>query len=203
MSTFLLTKGHIGKTYRAYIVQSGSMEPALPVGSVVFTKSSPEYQKGDIITFDVDGKLITHRIADIEDDKFQTKGDANEEADIGSITEEQIVGKSFINVPYVGYLADFVRTPRGFVMLVVIPAAIIIYEEIKAILRELKNAIFKKRKEDTTNTKSAAFIPFFGIFLLFMSSTSAVNIDKETAKNNLFQASDSFSDEEPVSIPAQ
>ena len=43
---------------KPYIVLSGSMEPALPVGAVIFTdtgRTIPE--KGDIITYEVKGNI--------------------------------------------------------------------------------------------------------------------------------------------------
>lgn len=148
VTSFLLSNGYLSGQYRAFVVQSGSMEPAIKTGSVVITKSKSKYEIGDVITFSLNGKSkehITHRIINVSD-TFQTKGDANEEPDLWQIQPEQIVGKSIITVPYLGYFADFVKTPKGFVMLIIIPTSIVIYEELKSILRETKK--LARRQKD-------------------------------------------------------
>src|SRR3990167_3351690 len=66
------------------IVKSGSMEPAIPTGSVVMVRPSVSYAVGDVITFGKDTKTdipTTHRIVAMNaDNTFTVKGDANEEA---------------------------------------------------------------------------------------------------------------------------
>lgn len=57
----LLIPGLFG--IRPYVVYSGSMEPEIPTGAVVFTKEgefSPK--KGDIITFHNGDTVVTHRV---------------------------------------------------------------------------------------------------------------------------------------------
>lgn len=145
VSSFLLSNGYLSGQYKAFVVQSGSMEPAIKTGSVVITKTQKNYKVGDVITFSLDGKgreHITHRIVEVSD-SFRTKGDANEEPDLWQVQQDQIIGKSILTIPYLGYFADFVKTPKGFVILVIIPTSIVIYEEMKSILRETKKIIFK------------------------------------------------------------
>src|SRR5687768_3924255 len=76
---------------QAVVVLTGSMEPALPVGSIAFVqKSGPEnVSAGDILTFyrpDVQQRvLVTHRVVAVIGDRngqaFKTQGDANTEED--------------------------------------------------------------------------------------------------------------------------
>ena len=76
----LLIPGLFG--IRPYVVYSGSMEPEIPTGAVVFTKEgefSPK--KGDIITFHNGDTVVTHRVVKKEKDIFITKGDANKTED--------------------------------------------------------------------------------------------------------------------------
>lgn len=188
VATHLLTTGSLNKTYRAYIVQSGSMEPALPVGAIVFTQSSPIYSVGDIVTFSPNGgeTLVTHRISSIEGSGFRTKGDANEDPDNLIVTRDQIVGKSILSVPKLGYFADFVRTPKGFVFLIVIPASIIIYEELKAVLNEIKS-MFTKKKNDQYTKKAVVFLPIFGVMFMLVSGTGSFFTDREISENNNIQ----------------
>ncbi len=125
-------------------VQSGSMEPAIKMGSVVFAKSQNEYLKNNIITFRTSASLeetTTHRIVDtIEEDgviQFQTQGDANGTPDGQLIPKDWVVGKAKFAIPYLGYPVAFVKTLPGLIILVIIPAVIIIYDEVLNIKKEL------------------------------------------------------------------
>jgi signal peptidase len=122
-------------------VYTGSMEPAIPVGSVVVIKPvDPEsLREGDIICFELSGPTttITHRIINITEEGFITKGDANEDPDQWIVRRENIVGKALFTIPFMGYLVHFVRTPMGFILLIVIPASLIIIMEIRNIVKEL------------------------------------------------------------------
>jgi len=133
-----------------YVVLSGSMEPAVKTGSVALV--SPKkygYALGDIVTFSRNGEeTVTHRISSLKNEAgeitYETKGDANKTSDNGSIKRSQIVGSVLFSVPYIGYAVDFAKKPYGFIILVVIPATIIIYEEFKTIKRELAKMLKKK-----------------------------------------------------------
>ena len=122
-------------------VFTGSMEPTIPVGSVVVIKPvDPETLKiGDIICFKLsEPSSVTHRIFNITDEGFTTKGDANEDPDQWTVKKENVIGKVVLTIPYIGYIGYFVRTPIGFTLLIIIPASLIIILEIRNIIRETK-----------------------------------------------------------------
>jgi len=124
-------------------VYTGSMEPAIPVGSVVVIKpANPDTLKvGDIICFKIESEsstTVTHRIINITDEGFITKGDANEDPDQWIVKKENVIGKVIAVIPYLGYLGYFVRTPVGFTLLIIIPASLLIILEIKNIIKETK-----------------------------------------------------------------
>ena len=124
-------------------VYTGSMEPAIPVGSIVVIKpANPNTLKvGDIICFKIESEsstTVTHRIINITDEGFITKGDANEDPDKWIVKKENIIGKVIAVIPYLGYLGYFVRTPIGFTLLIIIPATLLIILEIKNIIKETK-----------------------------------------------------------------
>ena len=136
-------------------VLSGSMEPTIKTGSIVLTKPVNDYKIGDIITFGSTTKTIpptTHRIAEIKvvggEPVYITKGDANNSVDSREIKKSDIIGKTIIKVPYLGYVIDFVRKPVGFVLIIVIPAVVIINDEIRKIWREIMRLKKKKREKD-------------------------------------------------------
>lgn len=127
------------------MVLSGSMEPAIKMGSIVVIKPTQNYKIGDVITFGPDTKKqspITHRIYDIKveggEPVYVTKGDANNAADQNGVFKKDIIGKVLISVPFVGYAVDFAKKPLGFALIVIIPVALIIVEEIKKIYNEVK-----------------------------------------------------------------
>ena len=134
-------------------VQSGSMSPAIKMGSVVMVKPIDDYKIGDVITF---GQLTktksptTHRIYDIKvvdnTPVYVTKGDANNASDQREISKREIIGKTLISVPYAGFAVDAARKPIGFMLIIIIPAGLIIFDEARKIYEEVKKR--KKKKEN-------------------------------------------------------
>jgi signal peptidase I len=145
--------------YKIYTVQSGSMEPAIHTGSLIFVKPLDGYKKGDIVTRTTkDGKAtVTHRIIEEIEEKgevyFKTKGDANDGEDSEKVFEKEIIGKSFLAVPLLGYPVSYAKTPAGLILIIIIPAVIIIYDEAQKIKKEILKKIdyrkrIKKREEN-------------------------------------------------------
>ena|SRR3990167_2770017 len=133
---------------RSFIVLTGSMEPAVPVGSIVFTKNFPAYQPNDIIAFKSGNVTVTHRVIDFEIKNneyfYKTQGDANNNPDSQAVSGAQILGKAFYVVPYVGKLSIFLKTLPGFLLLIVFPALVFIIFEILNIKTEMTKEIEKK-----------------------------------------------------------
>lgn len=151
---FLATLLPIPGNIEIKIVKSGSMEPALHTGSIVVVKPQESYAVGDVITFGEDSKQdvpTTHRILSIDtvngQTLYTTKGDANEESDPEKTLERDVIGKVVGSAPYAGYIIDFARQPTGFILLIVVPASIVIIDELFRIGEEII-AIRRKRKED-------------------------------------------------------
>ena len=98
---------------RPLTVMSGSMEPSIKTGSVALIETNltdfNEIEKGDIITFDIGGSLVTHRAVDITEGGIVTKGDANNAKDPWTVTDANYYGKELFSVPYIGYLIVFIR----------------------------------------------------------------------------------------------
>lgn len=135
------------------IVQSGSMEPTIKTGALALIKPESSYKVGDIITFGKDTKTevpTTHRIIRdrVEDGVllYTTKGDANEDNDTREIRKDEIIGKTILSVPFLGYIMDFTKKPLGFVLIVGLPALYIIYDEVVKIVREVRK--IKKKNQN-------------------------------------------------------
>jgi len=137
--------------YKVMTVISGSMEPKIKMGSVVVVKPADDYKIGDVITFGTISKTkspTTHRINDIRviDGKpiYITKGDVNNAPDTREVQKKDVIGKVLFDVPYVGYAVDFAKKPIGFALIIIVPAAVIIFDEARKIYNEIKKKKTKK-----------------------------------------------------------
>jgi signal peptidase I len=131
--------------WRAEVVISGSMEPAIQTGSVVIVRPIvPEtIRKGDIIMFSsLDMRsLTTHRVVNVQYEptlRFITRGDANNNSDINPVIPVQIVGIVAFTIPYLGLLTQFIKTPLGFTLFFLIPAVMLIGHEVLNLWREME-----------------------------------------------------------------
>lgn len=109
LCSLLVLPGALG--YRMYHVLSGSMEPALPIGSLLYVRSGQpeEIESEDIIAFysSVEGGgIITHRVMEnnVVMGLFRTKGDANEQEDPTPVSYEAYIGKVVYSLPRIGAL---------------------------------------------------------------------------------------------------
>jgi signal peptidase len=144
------------------------MTPAIRQGELAIVKPQASYAEGDIITFSHRNdptQFTTHRIVQRSEDKdlnrvtFTTKGDANDSPDLTTTIKSQIVGKVLFSLPLIGYLVAFAKTQLGFVILVVIPATILIYEESKNLKKEISQAIKDKKESSTEDVKEEPVKP--------------------------------------------
>ncbi len=137
-------------------VLSGSMSPEFNAGDVIVISqvSWDDIKVGDVITFRTGKTLTTHRVVEVLNGSFRTKGDANEDPDAGQVDVNSVVGRHVFTIPYMGYLGVFVRTPLGFSILILLPGLFIIISEIKKILEELN--IGDKSGRYVPNSKKGA-----------------------------------------------
>lgn len=131
-------------------VLSGSMEPGIPVGSliVITDVNANELEVDDVITFKVsDSTLVTHRIVEIDEEQqlYTTKGDANETNDGNQISHNNIVGKLVFSVPLLGYLSIYMQTPLGIAFLCGIVIVLLLLNYLPEILK--KNEKNKEKVE--------------------------------------------------------
>ena len=142
MGLYIVTANfNVFSGYKSFLVQSGSMEPAIMTGDIIIIHRQNNYVKNDVITFhSSDSRIVTHRIAEIlqknSKSYFSTKGDANRSEDEDSITQDQIIGKVSLVIPKLGYLVAFSKSLQGLIILAIFPAALFILDE----LLKAKNA---------------------------------------------------------------
>ncbi len=109
----------------SYVVVSGSMEPAIPVGSMVYSRpvDPATLQPGDIIVFygsnQKESVPVTHRVVEnhTETGEIITKGDANANADMQPAAYINVAGKVVAHIPKLGLPASLLATLAGKIAL--------------------------------------------------------------------------------------
>ena len=131
-----------------YAVLSGSMEPELMTGGMVFTNTRDRIaEEGDIITYRLNEVTVTHRVVRIGQDSYITKGDANQQEDVNPVLPSQIVGTVCFSLPYLGAAASFLQN-RACILLILSAAAL------SVLLESISGKIMKKEKESTKSYRA-------------------------------------------------
>lgn len=127
---------------RSYVVLTGSMQPAIPAGSVIVVEKQSAYHSGDIITFKNTSMEVTHRIISIKHSGnsavYETRGDANQSPDKVPVYERAIAGKVILHTPYIGTLIIFLKTFSGLTFFIIVPGVVFILIELWAIKTEIQ-----------------------------------------------------------------
>ena len=133
--------------HKPLVVISGSMEPTLKVGGILYYEKIEleDFKTNDILVYKTKDHIISHRIVDIVDDGFITKGDANNSVDNNLINKNQVLGKGTNwSIPYIGYYADFIYTHKY-----------LLYISLSIIVVDLLNDFYRdhKKKRGLINEK--------------------------------------------------
>lgn len=89
--------------YRPVVVSSGSMAPALRTTDVVVTEQPKDrLAAGTVIDFRSDGVSVIHRIVEVTEAGYRTKGDANQSADSTLVAADDVRGIGVMVVPLAG-----------------------------------------------------------------------------------------------------
>ena len=144
---------HFSPDYDIYMVRSESMKPVINMGDMVITGPvggtlGGVVRAGSIITYQHGEELVTHRVLSVDGDTLLTKGDAVEDPDPRSVTMSQVRGIYLFRIPYMGYVASFIRTRLGWFLVIVAPATALVALFIRQIRRELR-----KKAEEVAREK--------------------------------------------------
>lgn len=121
-------------------VYSGSMDPTYPVGSLLVVEpiDASEVRPGMAVTYADPAqphRLVTHRVLRSvpgENLAFMTQGDANVTPDPQPVPARFVRGKVRWHLPGVGAAVRWLEWPRGFLILVVAPALVLLVTEAQA-----------------------------------------------------------------------
>lgn len=112
--------------FTPYTILSESMSPTYPLGAVVYVKevNFNQITKGTPITYilDEDLNIVTHRVIEIDKDKMllMTKGDANNIKDGKPVHYNNVLGKVYYSLPYLGFFSQFIKSEIGLKIVIYI-----------------------------------------------------------------------------------
>lgn len=120
-----------------YTVLTGSMTPTYPPGTLIVVKpqDADTLRGGDVITFQHESgnpAVTTHRILTVNRNadgtpSFITQGDANPVPDSNPVIPEQIRGKLWYAVPYIGYVNNVISGDKRALLIKIIAGALVVY----------------------------------------------------------------------------
>lgn len=133
------------QSYQSFVVQSGSMEPAIMTGDIIVVQPQDEYLINEVITFTSSNqRIVTHRIMKIEEGenaiRYATKGDANRAGDEDLVDKEKVIGKVILTLPRLGFLVSFSKSPSGLLVMIMIPAIILILDQLLKVINVSKES---------------------------------------------------------------
>ena len=139
---------HFSPDYDIYMVRSESMKPVINMGDMVITGPvggtlTGWVRPGSIITYQRGEELVTHRVLSVDGDTLLTKGDAVADPDPRSVTMSQVRGIYLFRIPYMGYVANFIRTKLGWFLVIVAPATALV----ALLIRQMRKELRKKAEE--------------------------------------------------------
>lgn len=128
------------------------MEPTINVGDIIIVSGieKSNIKVDDIVTFEQEGKTITHRIVEVnktdQGEKYVTKGDNNQVNDVEEITYEQIIGILVFKIPRIGNIILLLEDKIYVILL--LNLALIIYINTRRVEEKKKMRREKKKIED-------------------------------------------------------
>lgn len=142
-AVFLMGSRLLG--YQCYTVISGSMQPQYKVGDLLYVKEVDvnSIKVGDPITFVLNEDLVvaTHRVIEVDsqNQRFYTKGDANEIADAEPVHFNNVIGVPQFSIPKLGYVSDFVQNPPGTYITLGVGAVLIFFAFVPDMFKKEKS----------------------------------------------------------------
>lgn len=112
--------------YKSFIIVSESMEPTIMTNDYIFVKEvkQEDLKINDIISFNYNNEIITHRIIEITKEngitKYKTKGDNNKSIDKEKVEYRQIEGKYQFKINEFGTFAKIIGNKITLICLLIL-----------------------------------------------------------------------------------
>lgn len=126
--------------YSLFRVVTGSMEPTIPIGTVLLAQETPieEVETDDVVCFrstnpGSEGMIVTHRVVGVYDTPdgircLRTKGDHNPSMDIDPVTQDNLIGLVIRHTGDGNKMAgiiNFLTGDFGFLACIVLPVLLV------------------------------------------------------------------------------
>jgi len=151
--------------YECYHIESDSMEPEIPVGSIIYVyvkdASAQDIRSGDVIAFYREDTVIAHRVREnrIVEGEFITKGDANPVDDAAAVPYADFIGRVGYHLPVLGRVLGIAMTGIGKVYLLLIAACGVLLNILASRIRYSRAQKQKKAERDAAkNAESKAAV---------------------------------------------
>lgn len=126
---------------QAYAIVSGSMEPEIPTGSLIYVEAVEpgKLEPGEIATFrtgDGESGIVTHRVVENRksEKELVTRGDANQAPDPRPVPYIRVIGRVKGHVPCLGWLYPLVSGIGGKLRLLGLLLAALLFRLVGRIL---------------------------------------------------------------------
>lgn len=146
----------LGRTY--LWVKTGSMKPTIDERSYVLVREADgeAYEVGDVIVFPcpdpespVYGSLIIHRVVEVTDDGYHTKGDSKMSVmDPWTVAPDSVVAEWECNLVFLTFVGRFFASPSGFVILCAAFFALCAFVYFPSILKTMREDCEKEADDE-------------------------------------------------------
>ncbi|PVY30494.1 signal peptidase I [Williamsia muralis] len=120
-----------------YTVLTSSMKPGYPPGTLIVVQKvdTTELAIGDVVTYQMESDksdVITHRVVGFTFDQqgnqlLTTQGDAVAVPDANPVVSEQVRGKLWYAIPYLGYVNNWVSGSTRLILVYVLASVLVLY----------------------------------------------------------------------------
>jgi signal peptidase len=178
--------------YSLFEVQTGSMADTIDAGDWIIVKLTRDVKLNDVVTYKLDGEYVTHRVIEVYNGTYVTKGDANNAKD-EPIDQSQVVGKVVKTLANFGIIRKTLFNPSVLIALIV---TLFLFDyAFKKNKNESKISKFNNKKSNVVFTDfiikkiiSYSNIVFKKLILLFEKIKKFINDKKlkKIAKDNKY-----------------
>lgn len=148
-------------------VVTGSMEPEIPVGSVLLTRKVPieQIRPGDVVAYHFTqpsgvSVVVTHRVISVLKNAngmpvLETKGDANSSADGDYVDENNLIGKVIFHTNRDGITGamNFLTSKRGFLACIFLLCLLVGFWVMGDSIKGIRNAIKGQKQNREPETE--------------------------------------------------
>lgn len=132
--------------FRSYTISSRCMEPKILPGDLVIVESvnTQSLKNGEIITFNSNNSIVTHRIIEIENRVFKTKGDNKNVKDDDLVYKNEVIGRVVKIIPKIGTIVALLSKLKVNSILIIIILMWIIWNMVIKEDNKIENKILNK-----------------------------------------------------------